>query len=272
MMMIRAAVALAVLFAMAMSAHGEKEEAARIDAQSDANADDPDVSGTKDLLEQLTIDMSAEVVDERTFALRDRAKAQRKLIRLGNVAPVEKGEMSDEEYDAKVEAGKDYLRTFVEKQMVFYKAAPDVHQLEKQANGEDIMIIADAWTIDGKFISQRMTEAGHLVANPVYVNELAKDILSAESDKSKKEAYKELEEALKENEKAKQQAAKEAAQQAEDEEPLEPLGFGGWIGICVLMFLVVGVPTNFGRPVSKKVNLNKKKNVMEKFFRKLKGA
>merc|ERR1719235_2070543 len=100
-----AALALALACLLALFAVPTYGEEAAGDAKA---AEEVDTSGTKDLLDQLTIDMSAEVIDERTFALRDRAKATRKLIRLGNVAPIEKGSMSDEEYENKVQAAKDH--------------------------------------------------------------------------------------------------------------------------------------------------------------------
>jgi hypothetical protein len=230
---------------------------------------------TTSLMKQLTIAMASEVVDERTFAVRDAASKGRKLIRLGNVAPIEKGSLTEEEYQERVEAGKAALSKLVEKQMMLWKAAPEEHQ--PKSEDEDLdgeLIIADAWTVDGRHMPTLLKKEGHLVASPMYESELAKDILSAAADEEKREAYKKLEEALKESEAAKaaQRAEEARAQQAlEDAENAEPIGLGGWIGLGVVAILVVGVLTNFGRQDKKKVNLNRKKGLFEKLSGKLSG-
>eukprot|EP00747_Dinoflagellata_sp_TGD_P161988 gnl/TRDRNA2_/TRDRNA2_179099_c0_seq1.p1 gnl/TRDRNA2_/TRDRNA2_179099_c0~~gnl/TRDRNA2_/TRDRNA2_179099_c0_seq1.p1 ORF type:complete len:277 (+),score=83.54 gnl/TRDRNA2_/TRDRNA2_179099_c0_seq1:89-919(+) len=274
MAMIRAVAAFAVL--LTLSSHVCGDEAAQPTTETSTG---DAKSARQDVLDQLTLDVAVEVIDERTFTLRDKpgarkAKAGKTLIRLGNVEPIQQGSMSDEEYYEKVETAKDHLKSFVQRKPIYYKAAPDEHQLPKPGDGEDVTIIADAWTIKGVYVSKQMIEAGHLSSNTVYTHELAKDILSVESEKAKKQAYAELEEVLKENAKAKQQEALEAARQAKEEEEnqVEPIGLSGWLGLFVVALLMIGVLTNFGRASSKKVNLNKKKGPIEKFFSKFKGA
>merc|ERR1711879_879734 len=105
--------------------------------------------------------------------------------------------------------------------------------------------------------------------------DLAKDILTVAAEEEKKESYKKLEEALKESEKAKQDAAKAMRAKAEEEEAaenVESLGLPGWLSVAMLLFLVAGAGTNFGRPSNKKVNLNRKRGALERFWMKLKGA
>jgi len=148
---------------------------------------------------------------------------------------------------------------------------------EEDEEDEDLdgkIVIADAWTVDGRHIPSVLTNEGHLVASPMYESEFAKDILSAAADVEKKEAYKKLEEALKESEAAKaadRKAQKEAQMAEEEVQDVEPIGFGGWIGLIVLALLVVGALTNFGQADKKKVNLNRKKGLFEKLVAKVKG-
>merc|ERR1719301_394123 len=171
-----------------------------------------------------------------------------KHIRLGNVAMPERGSMSDAEYQEKVDEAKAALAAFVDKQMVFWKEAPEEHQ-PPPVEGETPVMIADAWTIDGRHITSMLTKAGHVKADQQYKSELAKDILSAEADEKKKDSYKKLEEALAQSNKEQEQA------EEEEEEPVEPLGIGGWIGIAVIVITVVGAFTNFGRgSTSKRTN------------------
>lgn len=222
---------------------------------------------TKQLLEKLTISMVAEVVDERTFVIRDTTSKGRKLLRLGNTAVVEKGSMSDDEHQEKVEAAKSALGKLVGKQMIWWKAAPE----EAQPSGDGETVIGDVWLIDGRHINSLLKKEGHLPHAEEYKEELARNILTAEADEKKRESYKELEEALKESEKAKQKAEKEAKKA--EELKGEPIGFGGYLGLMVLVIIVVGVLTNFGRPNPKnKVNLNRKRGIFEKLWLKLKGA
>jgi len=229
------------------------------------------------IMKELTIAMASEVIDERTFSVRDAAQKGKTLVRLGNVAPIEKGSLTEEEYAEKVEAGKAALAKLVEKSMMLWKAAPEEHQPKEDEEDEDLdgkIVIADAWTVDGRHIPTLLTNEGHLAAAPVYESEFAKDILSAAADEEKRESYKKLEEALKESEAAKaaERKAQQAAQKAEEEaQDVEPIGFGGWIGIIVLSLLIVGALTNFGRADNKKVNLNRKKGGLEKLWAKVKG-
>jgi len=225
-------------------------------------------SETKNLLEELTINMASEAIDFNTFMVRDTgSKGEKKHIRLGNVAPPEKGSMSDAEYQEKLDEAKAALAAFVDKQMVFWKEAPAEHQ-PAPVEGETPVMVADAWTIDGRHITSMLTKAGHLKADEKYKSELARDILSAEADEKKKDSYKKLEEAL-----AQSNKEQEAAAEEEDAEPVEPLGISGWIGILVLVITVGGAFTNFGRPKdAKKTNPNKKRGFFQNILAKLKLA
>jgi len=227
------------------------------------------------IMKQLTIAMASEVIDERTFSVRDAAQKGKTLVRLGNVAPVERGSLTEEEYAEKVEAGKAALAKLVEKSMMLWKAAPEEHQPKEDEEDEDLdgkIVIADAWTVDGRHIPSLLTKEGHLISSPMYESEFAKDILSAAADEEKKDAYKKLEEALKESEAAKaaeRKAQLEAQRVEEEAQDVEPIGLGGWIGIIVFVLLVVGALTNFGRADQKKVNLNRKRGLVEKLWAKV---
>merc|ERR1719305_1281475 len=153
-----------------------------------------------------------------TFMVRDTAARGYQHIKLGNVKMPEKGSMSDEEYQEKLDEAKAALAAFVDKQMVFWKEAPAELQPEVE-EGATPVVIADAWTIDGRHITSMLTKAGHLKVDEKYKSEIAKDILSAEADEKKKDSYKKLEEALAESNKE-----KEEAQEEEEGEPVEPLG------------------------------------------------
>jgi len=152
--------------------------------------------------------------------------------------------------------------------MLFWKEAPEQGQLKEQTDEETATVVADIWTIDGRHINGVLTKAGHLAKTEDYESELAKDILTAAADTNKRDMYKDLEEALKESHKAKAQAAAEEAEQ----EPVEPLGLSGWIGLSVVGLLVAGVALDFGRPPKKqKVNLNKKRGIFGSLMSKIKG-
>merc|ERR1719453_495665 len=199
-----------------------------------------------------------------TFMVRDTgSKGEKKHVRLGNVALPEKGSMSDAEYQEKLDEAKAALAAFVDKQMVFWKEAPEEHQPE-QVEGETGVMVADAWTIDGRHITSMLTKAGHLSADEKYKSELARDILSAEADEKKKDSYKKLEEAL---------AQSNKEQEKMEGEPVEPLGVSGWLGIAVLVVTILGALTNFGRPRDKKRgNPNKKRGFFQDILYKLKLA
>jgi len=227
------------------------------------------------IMKQLTIAMASEVIDERSFSVRDAAQKGKTLVRLGNVAPVERGSLTEEEYAEKVEAGKAALAKLVEKSMMLWKAAPDEHQPKEDEEDEDLdgkIVIADAWTVDGTHIPSLLTKEGHLISSPMYESKFAKDILSAAAAEEKKDAYKRLEEALKESEAAKatdRKAQLEAQRVEEEAQDVEPIGLGGWIGIIVFVLLVVGPLMNFGRADKKKVNLNRRRGLFEKLWAKV---
>merc|ERR1712216_30994 len=147
-----------------------------------------------------------------------------------------------------------------------WKEAPEEHQ-PPPVEGETPVMIADAWTIDGRHITSMLTKAGHLASEEKYKSELARDILSAEADEKKKDSYKKLEEALAQSNKEQEQA------EEEEEDPVEPLGISGWIGIGVIVVIVVGALTNFGRPTNnKRSNPNKKRGFFQGLLYSLKLA
>jgi len=226
------------------------------------------------VISQLTLAMSAQVIDERTFAIRDSSKGSKLVhLTLGNVGPAPRGSLNDGEYAEKVKVAKEALGKLVDRQMIWYKAAPDSVQT---ANSTDAApsIIADVWTSHGQHINSFLKKEGHLSDEQAYETDLAKDILTVAAEVEKKESYKKLEEALKESEKAKKEAAKADRAKAQEEESAEVGSFGvpGYLGVSVLLAIGAGVLTNFGRPSNKKVNLNRKKGHFERFWMKLKGA
>lgn len=266
------------MFATLFCSVGAEEEAA-VAASTEAAAEGEEVNAsdeTQAIIKQLTISMASEVVDGRTFIVRDTAaKTGRKklLVRLGNVALPEQYSMSDEDHKAKLEKSYTALVQLVEKQMIWWKAAADEHQPPVPEGGkpEDVPMIADVWLMDGRHINGMLQGRGHLTELKEYEEELARNILTAEADEKKKESYKELEMAMKDSEKERKKQAKEAAKQAVLNEPGEPLGLAGWLGITVLIITVLGAAFNFGRESSKKkVNYNKKSGFAG-FWSKLKG-
>lgn len=259
----------------ALVTSGAAEESAPAESAEGAAAQEPDE--TKQLLDQLTITLVSEVVDARTVLVRDsKAKPGRKNIhiRLGNVATPERGAgASDEEHEAKLNKSKEALEKFVGKQMIWYKAAPDEHQppdpAESEGKDAPAVIVGDAWLIDGRHLNSLLAKEGHLVQEQQYHSDLARNILSAEADESKKESYKKLEEALRESEKEKKRMAEEKI--AEEKLKGEPIGVAGWIGLAVLGVTVVA-GFCYGGGSKKKVNLNRKRGTFEKLWMKLKGA
>jgi len=232
--------------------------AAQVTAEGETQASSTDESDpTKDLLKELTIDMAGEVVDGRTFMIRPASsRAEKTKVRLGNLRVLEGEE----------EEAKEALSQIVEKQMVFWKAAPEEHQ----ESGE--VTIVDAWTMKGNHLPKLLLASGHFSASKDYEHELARDILSAEAEAEKKESYKQLEEALKESEMERKKAAKEAREKARGEQT-ETLGVGGWIGIGMVVLIAFGVLTNFGRGrKTKPSNPNRKRGPIELLWIKLKGA
>merc|ERR1712012_872048 len=138
----------------------------------------------------------------------------------------------------------------VHKQMVFWKAGPDEHQPPAPAAGSKTpqVIVGDVWQMDGKHINSLMAKEGHVDRDQQYQSELARDILTAESDAKKQESYKELERALKESEKEKQKVAteqkkKEAAKKQAKADP-NAIGVGGWIGLACIGSLILGAAFN----------------------------
>lgn len=273
---------LPALALIVLAAAEEVAAPAEAAAPGGAEAEADEGSGAESLLKELTIGMGSEVLDERTVVMRDSgksAKPGRKLfhLRLGNVAPIERGDLSEEKYAAKREAAKKALAKYAEKTMVFWKAAPESAQPKEQ--GEVEVVVADLWTFEGHHINGALKKAGHLAKTPEYESELARDILRAEAEVQKQESYKKLEEALRENEKAKREeakaakkAAKEAAKEAEEAKK-RSLGTAGWVGLGVALLLPLGALLNFGRPAKKqKVNLNKKRGFFQQFMAKVKGG
>merc|ERR1712083_738054 len=101
--------------------------------------------------------MISEIVDERTVVIRESSsKGGRQLLRLGNVAPLDKASMSEEEYNEKLEAGKAALKGILTKQMVWYKAAAPEHQTIPQevSDGKPTdVVLGDIWTTEGRHIN-----------------------------------------------------------------------------------------------------------------------
>merc|ERR1719316_1123845 len=194
---------------MAYPAHASDEE--------EEVADGAETDETKALLKQLTIAMASEVIDERTFLIRDTSKGSKKQVhlRLGNTGAPPKEELDDGEYAEKTRVAKEALNKMVDKQMIWYKPAPDDMQPPAPEDAaEPTIIVADVWSIDGRHLSSALKKDGHLSHSEEYTSELGKDILTAAAEEEKKDSYKKLEEALKESEKAKQEAAKAAAREA----------------------------------------------------------
>jgi len=237
------------------------------EADESGQADD-----TQKLISQLTIAMAAEVIDERTFAVRDTSKGAKQIhLRLGNTGPTPRESLDDGEYVEKVRVAKQALAKLVDKQMIWYKPGPESVQAVNSTAAVP-SILADVWSIDGKHVSSFLKKEGHLSDEKAYETDLGKDILTVASEEEKKESYKKLEEALKESEKAKQAAAKAMAEKDEGEEAAESIGLPGWIGMAMVLAIAFGVATNFGRPSNKKINLNRKRGPFERFWMKLKGA
>jgi hypothetical protein len=236
-------------------------------------AEEEGADETKSLLKQLTITMAGEVIDERTFMIRGTSGRQQVHLRLGNCGLVPRGSLEEGEYEEKVKVAKEALSKFVDKQMIWFKAAPENMQPANET-GQPSVVIADVWNTDGRHLPLYMKNEGHLDHAEEYDCDLCKDILSVAAEVEKKESYKKLEEALKESEKAKKEAAKAEREkrQQEEEESVEGLGFSGWVGISVLLMIVVGALTNFGRPAKKKNNPNRKPGFWENMFRKMKGS
>jgi len=251
---------------LALSAAGE-EASATAEGASSGGEDDP----TKELLKQLTISMVSEVVDERTVLIRDSAKAGRKLLRLGNTAAPERGATSEAEYEEKIESSKGALGQLVGKQMIWWKAAADEFQPQGEDPSGETVVLADLWLMDGRHIPTMLVKEGHLAKAEHYTEELARNILTAESDAAKKDSYKELEEAIKESQKYKAEEAKAAKAKAEADLPVESIGWGGWMGIVMLVG-IVGSAFFLVPEKKKKVNLNRKRGLFEKVWSKLKGA
>lgn len=266
---------------VALAAAGEEAPAAAEAASSGGEApaaaeaasgeDDP----TKELLKQLTISMVSEVVDERTVLIRDSAKVGRKLLRMGNTAAPERGSQSEAEHEEKKESSTGALRQLVGKQMIWWKAAADEFQPTGEDPSGETVVLADLWLMDGRHIPTMLVAEGHLAKAEHYAEELARNILTAESEAAKKESYKELEEAIKESQKYKAEEAKEASKaakaKAEADMPVEGIGMGGWVGIIMLVG-IVGAAFFLTPEKKKKVNLNRKRGLFEKVWSKLKGA
>lgn len=233
---------------------------------------------TKALLKQLTITMVSEVIDAHTVEVRDTKKSGKSHLRLGNVAPPDRGELSEADHEKKLAAAKSALEKLVGKQMIWWKPAKEEFQ-PAQPDGGPPLVVGDMWLMDGRHLNSGLLQAGHLKEAKQYEEELARNILTAEADEKKKEAYKELEAALKAS--AKEEAAKlkeakkakKAADAKAKEEAREPMSLGLWVGFAVIGVIMVGVMTNFGRgSTKKKVNLNKKRGFLQTLWSKVKGS
>merc|ERR1719491_556547 len=160
--------------------------------------------------------------------------------------------------------------------MIMWKAAPDEHQppLPAEESKEPQVVLGDVWMIDGKHINSLLANQGHVDRDAKYHSDLARNILTAASDEKKKDSYAELERALKESEKEKKKVMVEELQKEQEKEKQkdEPIGAAGWIGLALVGVIIIAAVGNFGREKKKKVNLNRKRGMFEKFWTKLKGS
>jgi len=262
----------------------KKMKSAMVSAEGGAPAEEKweEVGGEQDetklLLKQLIIAMVSEVIDETTIEIRDSGKGEQRRtdkihIKLGNIRPVRQGAAhSDEQHAEKRAAAKQALTDLVGKKMIRWKAGPEEHQPPAPAEGSKVpqVIVGDMWMLNGRHVNSLMAKAGHVDRETVYTDELARNILQAESEEKKQESYKELERAMKES--AKEKKKQYAAELEKEKDIPEPIGMAGWLGLGFLGLIVLAGLSNFGRGSNKKVNLNKKRGVFEKFWMKLKGA
>eukprot|EP00931_Biecheleriopsis_adriatica_P109406 TRINITY_DN8366_c0_g1_i1.p1 TRINITY_DN8366_c0_g1~~TRINITY_DN8366_c0_g1_i1.p1 ORF type:complete len:260 (+),score=65.75 TRINITY_DN8366_c0_g1_i1:37-816(+) len=172
-------------------------------------------SDKSDVLSQLTIAMVQEVVDGQTIDIRGSSRAPKQLLKMGNTALLKQGSLSEAAHEAKLDAAKQALHKRVDKQMIWWKAAPDSIQSALFAGvSEGInMTVADVWTLEGEHLPSALCKLGHLERLEEYDEELARDILSVEAAKQKTDQYKQLEDALKETAKiAEKSVAEEMAE------------------------------------------------------------
>lgn len=259
-----------LVFGLATSCLGQ-DAASDIPIVTDVAMESADVA--KELISQLTLAMAAEVIDERTFAIRDATKGSKYVhLVLGNTGPTPRGSLEASDHEEKKKVAADALGKFVNKQMIWYKTAPDAVQ-STNSSGTPV-IFADVWSTDGRHIANFLKKEGHLSDEQLYDAELAKDIFSVAAEAEKKESYKKLEEALKENEKHKQEQAKAARAKEQEEEAAETesLGLSGWMATSMLLLIALGAATNFGRPSNKKANMNRKRGAWDRFWMKIKGS
>jgi len=251
-----AAVVLAThLFAFA---RGESHDAPVQDAKKVEEADP-----TKQLLEQLTIGMM-EVIDERTLKVRSTSPKEKKnmVLRLGNTGAPARGALSEGEYAEKVNAAKAALVKIADKQALWYKAAPD----NVQSSAE--VTIADLWNKGGMHVNSALKKEGHLSDAKEYEYEFAKDILGAAAKEEKEQSYKKLGELMAEQQKEAQAKVK----QVEDEEAAAaPFGIGEFLGCALVIGLLVGVATNFGKASHKRKNMNRRPGLIEQLWRRMLG-
>merc|ERR1711907_507268 len=148
----------------------------------------------------------------RTVLLRPTSAKDKKnpvQMRLGNTGPPSQGSLSDSGYAEKVSAAKDALMKLVDKQAVWYKAAPEHVQ-----SGSSGIVIADLWNKGGRHVNSALKKEGHLSDVQEYESELARDILGAAAKEEKEESYKKLGEVMAEHEKAQKEANKAAKAKA----------------------------------------------------------
>lgn len=213
---------------------------------------------TKQVLDQLTIAMVTEVIDEVTIEISQSGKGEGRRagkihIKLGNIKPVRKGAAhSDEQHTEKRAAAKQALTDLVGSKIIRWKAGPDEHQPAAPAEGskDPQVIVGDMWLSDGRHINGLLANAGHVDRDTVYKSELTRDILQAASEERKKEAFVELERAMRES--AREKKKQYAAELAKEKDAPEPIGVTGWIGLGLLVLMGLAGYYNFGRGSSKK--------------------
>ncbi|CAK0840852.1 unnamed protein product [Prorocentrum cordatum] len=190
------------------------------------------------------------------------------------------------------------LRALVDKRRVYVRALPEEVQAMPADGAEEgaEALLADVWDADGRHLGRLLVEGGSASAEldpsaprselfgrdarPSALGEAAarsaeeaQERAAAEKEEAMKEiadaAGKVFEDAAVEREARQREAAAKAAEEAEGAP-------GGGAALCagagVALAIVACAAANFGRPTSKKVNLNRKRGWLEQQLRKLKGS
>lgn len=195
-------------------------------------SDDAPEKNSSQIMEQLTLGMVGDVVDERTFIIRDTSKRGNIKLRLGNVEPPSQGSLNDDSYAAKLATAKKELEALVGRQMVWWKAAPGG---QEESSG---VILGDAWLSDGKHVAGVLQAGGHLQAAAHYISEISGDILAAKTAKDRKAQYQKLADALKEDRGEPTVFHPSATGTAPPVDQPSPFGAAVWTGLFLMVVLV----------------------------------